>query len=258
MFMRFRPCIDIHNGRVKQIVGSSLMDKGDKARENFVSDKDSSYYATLYKQDNLKGGHIIMLNSNDSQYSNQNKNQAILATNTYPFSLQVGGGITNENASFYLENKASHVIVTSFVFKNGTINMSNLDKLIKETGKEKLVLDLSCRKKGDDYYIVTDRWQNFTDIKVCKQTIIELSSFCDEFLIHAVDVEGSSLGLDKELLELMAQNTIIPAVYAGGISSFDDIELIKNKGSGKIDFTIGSSLDIFGGKLSYKKVSEYK
>ena len=145
--MQFRPCIDIHNGKVKQIVGSSLKDEGNEATENFVSQCDASYFANLYKKENLKGAHVIMLNAKDSEYYEATKAQALLAVRTYPGALQVGGGITAENAKEYIENGADKVIVTSYVFKNGEIQYDNLEKLIASVGKEHIVLDLSCRKK---------------------------------------------------------------------------------------------------------------
>ena len=160
--MEFRPCIDIHNGKVKQIVGSSLRDQGDTAKENFVADCDASFYADFYKKDGIRGGHIILLNARDSSYYNDTKMQALLALKTYPGGLQVGGGITDENAAEFLDAGASHVIVTSYVFRNGKIDYGNLRRLASETGKDHLVLDLRCRKRDDDYYIVTDRWQKFT------------------------------------------------------------------------------------------------
>ena len=111
--MEFRPCIDIHNGKVKQIVGSSLMDNGDKARENFVSARDAVFFAKLYQRDRLKGGHVILLNPASSSYYEETKRQAIEALRAYPGGLQVGGGICPENAEEFLRAGASHVIVTS-------------------------------------------------------------------------------------------------------------------------------------------------
>ncbi len=252
--MKFRPCIDIHNGKVKQIVGGSLTDNKNFAKENFVATKNADFYANLYKEHNLSGGHIIILNDKSSEYFEASQNQALLAINNYKNNLQIGGGVNNENASFYLEKGASHVIVTSFVFKNGEINMGNLDKLVSETGKEKLVLDLSCRKKDDEYFIVTDRWQNFTNVALNSKTIAELSSYCDEFLIHAVDVEGKGLGIDSKLLEIMAENMVKPITYAGGIHNFSDIEIIREKGKSRIDFTVGSALDLFGGEMKFNEL----
>ena len=248
--MNFRPCIDLHSGKVKQIVGSTL-DSTDKALvENFVSDKSSDYYAKLYKEDNLVGGHVIMLGGG-------NEEEALNALKAYPNGLQIGGGINDENAAFYLENGASHVIVTSFVFKDGEINYANLDKLVARTGKSRLVLDLSCRKKDDAYFIATDRWQKLTKTAISIDLLDKLSNYCDEFLVHAVDVEGKGAGVDEDLIKLLGQWGKIPITYAGGASSMSDLEKIKELGNGNIDVTIGSSLDIFGGKLSYREVVEW-
>lgn len=254
--MKFRPCIDIHNGKVKQIVGASLRDQGGEAKENFVSEQDAAYYASLYKKDNLNGGHIIMLNPLDSEFYAKNYQQAKEALMEYPGGLQIGGGINDRNAKEFLDLGASHVIVTSFVFKDGNINYENLDKLNKAIGKDKLVLDLSCRRKGKDYYIVTDRWQKFTDVKVNHQTLDHLSHFCDEFLIHGVDVEGKSSGIEEDLVVMLGKWDMLPITYAGGVGSYSDIELLRKLSNSKLDLTIGSSLDIFGGNLEYKKVIE--
>lgn len=253
--MEFRPCIDIHNGKVKQIVGSTLKDEGDYAKENFVASKDSDYYAKLYKDKNLSGGHVILLNAKDSPYYQETYKQAILALKTFPGGLMVGGGITDENAADFIEAGASHVIVTSFVFKDGMINMDNLNKLVKTVGRDKVVLDLSCRKKNEDYYVVTDRWQKFTDVKLNKELFEELSAYCDEFLVHAVDTEGKSSGIDEKVLASLSEinHTI---TYAGGISSYDDVRKFITIGKSKVNFTVGSKLDIFGGSLSIEGILE--
>lgn len=215
--MNFRPCIDIHNGQVKQIVGGSLIDMGDYAKENFVSDKDGGYYATLYKNAGLKGGHIILLNPKDSRYYEDDVLQAKKALAAYNNGLMIGGGINNENACEFLKAGASHVIVTSYVFKNGEILFNNLERIKRETGKEHLVLDLSCRKKDGDYYIVTDRWQKFTNVKITGKLMKELSSYCDEYLIHAVDVEGQAHGIESGLVRILDEYNTIPVTYAGGV-----------------------------------------
>lgn len=245
--MKFRPCIDIHNGKVKQIVGGSLTDNSNDLVENFISDKDSSYYAELFKSDKLTGGHIIMLGPN-------NEAAALKALHAYPNGMQLGGGITNENAAFYLEQGASHVIVTSYVFKDGNINFANLDRLVSEIGKERLVLDLSCRNKDNTYFVVTDRWQKFTEFQITRENIELLSQYCSEFLIHAADVEGKCRGIEADLVEKLGGWVKIPTTYAGGARSFEDLTLIKKLGQGKLDFTIGSALDIFGGNLSYSNL----
>lgn len=255
--MEFRPCIDIHNGKVKQIVGSSLQDADDTAKENFVAGQDAAFYAKLYKQKKIKNGHVILLNHPGSEYYEATKAQALSALSAYPKGLQAGGGITAENAVSYLDAGASHVIVTSYVFQNGRINYENLNKLVQETGKENLVLDLSCRMKDGNYYIVTDRWQKYTDVVLNAKTMDELASYCDEFLIHAVDVEGKADGIEKELVEMLGKWNKIPITYAGGVHTFDDLRLLKELGHQKIHVTIGSALDLFGGNLKLEEVLSY-
>lgn len=256
--MKFRPCIDIHNGQVKQIVGGSLLDQGDQAVENFAATQEADYFADMYKKDGLTGGHVILLNPASSEYYAKTKEQALKALRAYPEGLQIGGGITAENAAEYIEAGASHVIVTSYVFKNGEIQWENLENLCAAVGKEHVVLDLSCRKKDDKYYIVTDRWQTFTNV-VLDETILEkLSGYCDEFLVHGVDVEGKASGIESELIEILSKETKIPVTYAGGISSLEDLEKIREIGKGKIDFTIGSALDLFGGKIPYQTIRNYR
>lgn len=255
--MRFRPCIDIHNGKVKQIVGGSLMDQGNQAKENFVSGQDASFYAALYKEKNITGGHIILLNPESSEYYKETKEQAMLALHTFPGGLQIGGGIRDDNAMEYLEAGASHVIVTSFVFKDGKIHYDNLKKLVEKVGKQHLVLDLSCRKRNDKYYIVTDRWQKFTEVEITLELLQDMTQYCDEFLIHAVDVEGKASGIEKELVDILAQLSDFPITYAGGVGSYKDLEDLKIRGNGNIDVTVGSALDIFGGNLVLEDVLAY-
>jgi len=252
--MNFRPCIDIHNGKVKQIVGSSLKDAKDTASENFVADKGAEFYARMYKELQLKGGHIILLNPVDSPYYDLTKKQGIAALNATPGLLQIGGGITADNATEFLDAGASHVIVTSFVFRNGRINLTNLKKLVKTVGKDRIVLDLSCKRAEDDYLIVTDRWQKFTDVKLCEETLDELATYCDEFLVHAADVEGKQQGIEENVAKLLGKWGKRPVTYAGGVRSIEDIELLKKIGNGRVDVTVGSALDIFGGNLQIKDV----
>lgn len=252
--MKFRPCIDIHNGSVKQIVGGSLLDSGNQADENFVSEQDASFYAGLYRDNGIKGGHIIILNSKDSEYYEADIKQAQGALKEFPGGLQIGGGITAENAGEFLSFGASHVIVTSYVFRDGTIDFNNLNKIVAVAGKKRLVLDLSCRKKDGEYYIVTDRWQKFTDVKVTKETLDMLSDYCDEFMIHAVDVEGKSGGIEKELVKLLGEWSGIPITYAGGVGSFKDLDLIRELGRNRLDVTVGSALDLFGGTMKFEEV----
>lgn len=255
--MKFRPCIDIHNGAVKQIVGGSLADKGNKAQDNFVSEQDGGYYGELYKSCGLTGGHIIILNPAGSEFYEKDLEQAYSALRAFEGGLQIGGGINDKNAAGFLDRGASHVIVTSFVFRNGEIDEHNLTLMKNAVGKSRLVLDLSCRKRGEDYYIVTDRWQKFTDTKLCRDTIERLRDSCDEFLIHAVDVEGKARGIEDGVARMLGDIEDMPATYAGGISSFDDLEKLKILGRGRVDFTIGSALDIFGGDMSFEKVVQY-
>lgn len=255
--MRFRPCIDIHNGKVKQIVGASLKDKGDQAAENFVSDQDAAYYAKMYRKYGLKGGHVILLNGRDSDFYEATKRQAYLALSAYPDGLQAGGGITAENAADFIEAGASHVIVTSYVFQGGEILEENLKKLVCAVGKEHLVLDVSCRRRGDGYYIVTDRWQKETDVQVTPCLLERLSASCDEFLIHAVDVEGKKNGIEEALLKELAGWQGIPITYAGGVRNLADLRRLNETGEGKIDVTIGSALSLFGGNLDFEEAVRY-
>lgn len=252
--MKFRPCIDIHNGKVKQIVGGSLCDKGDTAKTNFSSELDAAYYAKMYQKDGLSGGHIILLNPPTSEYYKETKKQALSALQAYPKGMQIGGGITAENAQEYLQAGASHVIVTSYVFQDGKFHQDNLQKLLQEAGKEKLVLDLSCRKKNNDYYVVTNRWQAFTEVKLNEKTLDELAGYCDEFLIHGVDVEGKSSGVELELVEMLGKWNGTKITYAGGIGSIDDLKKFEEACGGKLDYTIGSALDLFGGSISYREI----
>jgi phosphoribosylformimino-5-aminoimidazole carboxamide ribotide isomerase len=234
----FRPCIDLHEGKVKQIVGGTLTEAG--ARTNFVSNKSAAWFAELYKSDRLTGGHVIML-------GNGNETAAREALQAFPGGMHIGGGINAGNAKSWLDAGASHVIVTSWVFREGQVDWSRLEELVKNIGKEKLVLDLSCRRRGEKYFVVTDRWQKFTDLEVNAETLRKFSAYCAEFLIHAVDVEGLCRGIDREMVELLGKSSLIPTTYAGGASSLADLQLVTELGGGKIDLTIGSALDIFGG-----------
>jgi phosphoribosylformimino-5-aminoimidazole carboxamide ribotide isomerase len=256
----FRPCIDLHEGKVKQIVGGSLGDSG--LRTNFVSDRSAAWFAELYQRDGLAGGHVIMLGPG-------NENEARAAIAAYPGGLQIGGGINTDNARSWLDAGASHVIVTSWVFREGRVDWNRLGELVKAIGKERLVLDLSCRKKVEsrqtrdespggtesldprpstlDYFVVTDRWQKWTEVTISPDTLQKLAGSCAEFLVHAVDVEGLCRGIDRELMEKLGQWTPVPTTYAGGANSLADLEEVTRLGRGRIDLTIGSALDIFGG-----------
>lgn len=255
--MRFRPCIDIHNGQIKQIVGGTLKDLGDKAEENFVSQQDGSFFAELYKSYGLVGGHIILLNPADSPYYREDMRQAELALSTYPGGLQIGGGVNADNAPMFIQMGASHVIATSYVFRDGQINYNNLKALSGAVGREHLVLDLSCRKRDGEYYIVTDRWQKFTGVRMNRKTLDMLAEYCDEYLIHAVDVEGKASGIETGVAALLGSWAGIPTTYAGGVASFDDLAALKELGNGRVDVTIGSALDIFGGNMSFKEILRF-
>lgn len=254
--MEFRPCIDIHNGQVKQIVGGSLKDWNNLAKENFVANQDARFYAKLYKEAGLKGGHIILLNPVTSEHYEATKTQALQALREYPYGLQVGGGITPENANEYLEAGASHVIVTSYVFYGGRIDYERLERMVAAVGREHLVLDLSCKKVNGEYRIVTDRWQNITDEVVSIELMERLSAYCSEFLIHAVDVEGKVNGIEAELVELLGGWEGLPITYAGGVHSYEDLDLLKELGQNRLNVTIGSALNLFGGKLEWKEVAK--
>ncbi|WP_040548271.1 phosphoribosylformimino-5-aminoimidazole carboxamide ribotide isomerase [Pedosphaera parvula] len=236
----FRPCIDLHEGKVKQIVGGTLESGASALRTNFVSDRSSAYYAEMYKRDGLKGGHVIMLGPG-------NEEAGRAALRAYPGGLHIGGGITIDNAASFLREGASHVIVTSWVFQGGRVDWDRLTRLVKAIGKKQLVLDLSCRRKGADYFVVTDRWQKFTELTVAEESLQRFADYCAEFLIHAVDVEGLCRGIDHELVEKLGRWSPIPTTYAGGASSLQDLEEVTRLGKGRVDLTIGSALDIFGG-----------
>jgi len=241
--VQFRPCIDLHGGVVKQIVGSSLSDGEPEAvKTNFVAEKPPAWFADLYRRDNLTGGHIIKLGPG-------NDDAAIEALQTWPGGMQIGGGITAENGSYWLDRGASHVIVTSYVFSGGRIDLDRLRKLMNAVGQKRLVLDLSCRRQGDSYYIVTDRWQKFTTEKVGPEVLTKLAAYCDEFLIHAADVEGKCSGIELPLVEMLGRCSPIPTTYAGGVRDLHDLKLINDTGRGALHVTVGSALDIFGGSL---------
>ncbi|MBT5306238.1 MAG: phosphoribosylformimino-5-aminoimidazole carboxamide ribotide isomerase [Candidatus Scalindua sp.] len=249
--MRFRPCIDLREGRVVQIIGSSLVDKNSETlKTNFETDRSPEEFAKMYKEDNLTGGHVISLGSG-------NEEAALSALQTFPGGFHIGGGITPQNAITYLDAGASHVIVTSYVFSNGRIDMEKL-KLLQETvGKDRLVLDLSCRKKGPDFWIVTDRWQKFTNEIINPEILSQLADHCDEFLVHGVDVEGKMEGIQTELIGILGKYSPIPVTYAGGVKALSDLNLVKEVGSNRVDLTIGSALDIFGGTVPYRSVVEW-
>jgi phosphoribosylformimino-5-aminoimidazole carboxamide ribotide isomerase len=267
---RIRPCIDLHEGQVKQIVGSSLRTDASSAvgsssvgdgggsttnttaQVNFASDRPPSYFSEVYRQDGLTGGHVILLGSTDA-----NVKAAKDALGAWPGGWQVGGGITARNCQKWLEAGAGKIIVTSYLFEGAVLQYGRLEELVQLIGKEKLVIDLSCRRRSADdpnYYVVTNKWQTFTDTPVTKETLKRLSGYCDEFLVHAVDVEGKQAGIQKDLVEFLGEHSPIPVTYAGGVRNLDDLDLVETLGCGRVDVTVGSALDIFGGSLAYQDV----
>lgn len=245
--MRFRPCIDLYRGKVAQIVGSTLRDGGEGTVTNYRAGRPPSYFARGYRDDRLYGGHVIMLGEG-------NRDGAFEALDAFPGGLQVGGGITPDNASVFLDRGASHVIVTSFVFREGRVDRERLDAMRSSVGRQRLVLDLSCKRVDDSYVIATDRWQRLSEVRLDEATFEDLARFCDEFLVHAAHVEGKREGIDEPLVELLARCSPLSVTYAGGIRDMADLELIKDRGRGRVDFTVGSALDIFGGSLAYRDV----
>ena len=264
--MRIRPCIDIHNGKVKQIVGSTLRDRTGReegaAKENFATDLGAGYYAGIYRDLGLPGGHIILLNSVKERDAYQKDlDQAFAALSAFPGGMQAGGGITPETAGSFIDAGASHVIVTSYVFKDGKLNETALEEMICAAGRDRLVLDLSCRRREDGrYYVVTDRWQKFTDLEVSTGTLEGLSARCSEFLIHAADVEGRRSGIEEDLVRLLGsfqKKTGFPVTYAGGVHALSDLDLIRSLSGGLMDVTVGSALTLFGGSLDLIDLAAY-
>ncbi len=249
--MKFRPCIDLHDGCVKQIVGSTLHDDSRELQVNFTAAQPPAYFAELYKQDGLSGGHVIMLGSG-------NEAAAAEALAAYPGGLQIGGGITAENAGGWLDRGAGAVIVTSYVFNNGMIHEDRLQSMVDAVGQDRLVLDLSCRRRGNEFFVVTERWQNFTEAVISEEMLQYFAQYCFEFLIHGVDVEGKCAGIDDDLVELLGRFSPIPTTYAGGVRNEADILRVKKLGRNRLDVTIGSALDIFGGSgITYDRAVRF-
>ncbi len=255
--MEFRPCIDIHNGKVKQIVGSSLRDADDSAIENYVSEKSAAYYAQLYRDNNLRGGHIILLNAKDSPYYEATREEAFNALNAYPGGMQVGGGIHAGNAKEYIDAGASHIIVTSYLFEEGALSRDRMRKLMQTVGKEHVVFDLSCKYTPQGYRIMTNRWQTDSGEFLTVELLEELEQYCDEFLIHAVNVEGKAEGIEKQLVKMLGSYNGNAVTYAGGIHSYNDLDDLCNAGMDRVHATIGSALDLFGGNLRFEDVLSY-
>jgi phosphoribosylformimino-5-aminoimidazole carboxamide ribotide isomerase len=238
--MKFRPCIDLHQGRVKQIVGATLGDQAGPLT-NFSSDQPASHFAGLYRRDDLAGGHVIMLGPGNEQ-------AAAGALAAFPGGLQLGGGITAENGPGWLERGAAALIATSYVFREGRLHLERLKALSRAVGRERLVLDLSCAPRQGRYFVAPDRWQRLSDFEVCAANLELLAAHCAEFLVHAVAAEGRQQGLDAELAAFLGGAAPLPTTYAGGIRNWEDVELLGQLGAGRLDFTVGSSLDLFGGR----------
>ena len=238
---KFRPCIDLHNGQVKQIVGGTLSDDGAGLKENFVADSSAAEFSQQYHADQLTGGHVIQLGPG-------NREAALAALSAWPNGLQIGGGVTIDNAAEWLDAGASHVIVTSWLFdKDGSFRMDRLKQLSAEIGKERLVVDLSCRRTNSGWTVAMNRWQTLTNVDITTDTLDSMAEYCDEYLVHAADVEGLCGGVDLELVELLGKWAGLPMTYAGGVAGMADLEAVSNHSNGKIDITVGSALDIFGG-----------
>ncbi|KAI4624791.1 Histidine biosynthesis bifunctional protein hisB [Alternaria ethzedia] len=240
---RFRPCIDLHAGSVKQIVGGTLnTNTPDVLKTNWTSEHPSAFYADLYKQHVLTGAHVIMLGPGNDQAAQE-------ALEAWKGGMQVGGGITEKNAAEWIERGADKVIITSYLFPSSTFSMDRLRAVLQalDNDKTKLVIDLSCRRKDDKWFVATNKWQTITDFELNQESISLLEPHCSEFLIHAADVEGLQRGIDHELVTKLAEWCSIPVTYAGGGRSIEDLELVKKLSKGKVDLTIGSALDIFGG-----------
>jgi len=235
----FRPCIDLHQGQVKQIVGGTLTDDG--ARENFVSSLGSAHYAELYARDGLVGGHVIQLGP-----GNDSAARAALAA--FPGGLQLGGGVTPDSARSWLDAGASHVIVTSYLFDGPRFDRVRLERLSGAVPPSRLVIDLSCRRVGAGWHVATNRWQTVTETAVDEALLRELAAHCDEFLVHAADVEGLCQGIDEDLVRLLGDFSPIPVTYAGGASDIMDLQRVEALSGGRVDLTFGSALDLFGGK----------
>jgi len=242
MRSKFAGCIDIHNGQVKQIVGGSLKDESNAdLKTNYVSQHDSAHYAALYRDNEVLNSHVIKLGPGCDE-------TAELALKTWPQHLQVGGGINAENAAAWIEKGASKVIVTSYLFPGGSISRERLALLESGVGKDRLVIDLSCRRvRGTGWVVAMDRWQRLTDFVLSAESIRELAEHCSEFLVHAADVEGLCQGIDEELVTKLSEWSPIPVVYAGGGRDLNDLKLVDKLSGGKVDLTFGSALDIFGG-----------
>lgn len=242
---RFRPCIDLHEGRVKQIVGGTLTDGPQGPQTNFVSAEPAAWYAALYRKDGLPGGHVIMLGPGNDE-------EARSALAAYPGGLQIGGGIHPGNAPAWLAAGASHVIVTSYLFEGAEFRLDKLRDLSALTGPGRLVVDLSCRRRDASWFVATNRWQTVTSYELTPAHLSAIAPYCAELLVHAADVEGRCQGVDLDLVQFLGSWGEIPITYAGGARSLEDLQAVEEWSRGRVDLTIGSALDLFGGSgVSY-------
>ncbi|KAI8928287.1 hypothetical protein BC831DRAFT_497491 [Entophlyctis helioformis] len=250
----FRPCIDLHDGEVKQIVGASLSDSTPSdLRTNFVSSQPPAYYAQLYRTHGLRGAHVIKLGPNNDEAA-----RAALAA--WPKGMQIGGGISIDNAQLWLDAGADKVIVTSWLFPDAKLSIDRLRLLSETIGRDALVVDLSCKRRvrspqdgpadaaaEPEWVVAMNKWQTPTNLVLSAESMAELAQYASEFLVHAADVEGLCQGIDEQLVERLAQWSTIPCTYAGGAKDLGDIELVDRLSQGRVDITYGSALDIFGG-----------
>jgi phosphoribosylformimino-5-aminoimidazole carboxamide ribotide isomerase len=236
----FRPCIDLHGGQVKQIVGGTLSDDETALETNFVADRSAADFAGMYRDDGLRGGHVIQLGPG-------NEDAALSALAAYPGGLHLGGGVTPRNAATYLDAGASHVIVTGYLFVQGRFSASRLSELTHAVGARRLVIDLSCRRQPEGWVVATDRWQTRTDLWLNHETLDRLAGHCDEFLVHAADIEGRAGGMDEALVACLGSWGRKPVTYAGGAREMRDFERVDALSHGRVDLTVGTALDIFGG-----------
>lgn len=239
---KFRPCIDLHNGQVKQIVGGTLRDEGSGPKENFVSTRPPSWFGALYRQNDLRGGHVIKLGPGNEEAARD-------AMTSWPDGMQLGGGINAFNAEEWINSGAEQVIVTSWLFdEEGRLQKKRIKDLVSAVGRERLVIDLSCRKKDGGWIVAMNRWQTLTDVPITETALDDLAEHCSEFLIHAADVEGLCQGIDEDLVKVLGKWGRLPMTYAGGVATMEDVKLVNEKSLGMVDVTVGSALDLFGGR----------
>ncbi|KAG6919434.1 hypothetical protein DXG01_006317 [Tephrocybe rancida] len=229
----FRPCIDLHDGQVKQIVGGTLSDASPETlKTNFVASQSPGDFARLYRDNKLEGGHVIKLGPRNDAAARE-------ALQAWPGGLQIGGGINDQNAQEWIDAGAGKVIVTSYLFPDAKFSLERLKRVSSVVGKDKLVVDVSCRRRGDKWLVAMNKWQDITDTEVSEDSLQMLSEYCSEFLIHAADVEGLCQGIDEELVERLGQWVRIPTTYAGGAKDIGDLDLVQRLSGGRVDLTYG-------------------